>query len=187
MAAEGARDGWRAVGVGGLEGAELDPLEALGTKDMQALQHPGAFVVLVVLLVADGTLYIHGFPRGGAGARCCSSWVPRIGSWANFPCHEWMAWELSDIKMQLVVEYLTEDGKICEEKNNFKSTSLDRENSRDFCKCHVLFSCCFVSSKFYEQIPDPMSHSIRPLNHSSTSNPPPPQLLTMTWSPWSVC
>lgn len=154
---------------------------------MQALQHPGAFVVLVVLLVADGTLYIHGFPRGGAGARCCSSWVPRIGSWANFPCHEWMAWELSDIKMQLVVEYLTEDGKICEEKNNFKSTSLDRENSRDFCKCHVLFSCCFVSSKFYEQIPDPMSHSIRPLNHSSTSNPPPPQLLTMTWSPWSVC
>lgn len=59
MAAEGAGDGWRAVGVGGLAGAELDSLEAL--------QHAGAFVVLVVLLVADGTPWA---PQG-----CCRGWV----------------------------------------------------------------------------------------------------------------
>ena len=173
MAAEGAGDGWRAVRVGGLAGAELDPLEALGTKDMQALQHPWAFVVLVVLLVADGTLYIYGLPRDGAGASCCCSRVPRTGSWDNFPCHEWMAREFSDVKMQIVDEYLTEDGKICEEIKTTSSLLLSTERTPKTFKCHVLISCCFVSSKFYEQIPDPVSHSIRPLNHSSPSNCPP--------------
>lgn len=76
MAAQGAGDGRQAAGVRGLRAAELDPLEALGAKNMEALKHPGAFVVLVVLLVADGTLHIHGLPRGG----CCSSRVPLLGS-----------------------------------------------------------------------------------------------------------
>lgn len=71
--------------VGGLAAARMDPLEALGAKDMEALQHPGAFVVLVVLLIADGTLHIHGLPRGRS---CRSSWVPLLGSWDNIPCHD---------------------------------------------------------------------------------------------------
>lgn len=83
VAAQGAGDGWRASGVGGLVAAQLDLLEALGAKDMQALQHPGAFAVRVVLLVADGTLHIHGLPRGG----CCCSWVSLLGNWDNIPCH----------------------------------------------------------------------------------------------------
>lgn len=123
MAAEGAGNGWRAVGFRGLTGAELDPLKALGAKNMEALQHPGAFVVLVVLLVADGTFYIHGLPRDAAGARRSSSCVPLLGSWDIIPSHdrrnsEWMelAWELSDGKKQLGDEYLTEDDEICEEK-----------------------------------------------------------------------
>lgn len=73
MAAEGAGDSWWAAEVGGLAGAELDPLEALGAKNMETLQHPWVFVVLVILLVADGTLHIHGLPRDGAEAGCCSS------------------------------------------------------------------------------------------------------------------
>lgn len=48
----------------GLWGSELDPLEALRAENMEALQHSRAFVVLVVLLIADGTLHIHGLPRG---------------------------------------------------------------------------------------------------------------------------
>lgn len=52
---------------------------------MEALQHPGAFVVLVVLLIADGTLHIHGLPRGRS---CRSSWVPLLGSWDSIPCHD---------------------------------------------------------------------------------------------------
>lgn len=74
MAAERAGDGWWAAWVRGLAWAELDPLEALGAENMVTLQHPGAFVVLVVLLVADGTLHIRGLPRDGAEAGCCSSW-----------------------------------------------------------------------------------------------------------------
>lgn len=106
MAAEGARDGRRAAGVGELAGAELDSLEALSAKNMETLQHPGAFVVLVVLLVADGTFYIHGLLRGAAGAGCCSSWFPLLGSLDNIPCHDgregnWMelSVELSDGEM----------------------------------------------------------------------------------------
>lgn len=87
MAAEGARDGWWAAGIRGLAGTELDPLKALGAENMETLQHPGAFVVLVVFLVADGTFHIHGFPWGAAGAGCCSSWVPLLGSWDSIPCH----------------------------------------------------------------------------------------------------
>lgn len=86
MAAEGAGESWRAVGVRGLTGAELDPLEALCAKHMEALQHSGAFVVLVVLLVADRTFNIHGLLRGGARAQC-SSWVPLLGSLDTLPCH----------------------------------------------------------------------------------------------------
>lgn len=104
MAAEGAGDGWWAVVAPA--GAELDPLEAFSAKNMEAIQHPRAFVVLVVLLVADGTLHIYRLPRGDAGAWCCSSWVPLLGSWDNVPCHgrrerEWMecACEVNDGKM----------------------------------------------------------------------------------------
>lgn len=85
MAAEGAGDSWRAAGVRGLTGAQLDSLEALGAKNMETIQHPGAFVVRVVLLVADGAFDIHGLLRGGAG--CCSSWVPLLGSLDSIPCH----------------------------------------------------------------------------------------------------
>lgn len=67
--------------------AELDPLEALCAKNMGALQHPGAFVVLVVLLVADGTFSIHRFLRGGAGARSRGNRVPLLHSLDNIPCH----------------------------------------------------------------------------------------------------
>lgn len=57
MAAEGTGNGlWAAAGVSGVTGVELDPLQALCAEDMEALQHPGAFVILVVLLVANGTL-----------------------------------------------------------------------------------------------------------------------------------
>lgn len=87
MAAEGTGESWRAVGVRGLTGAELDPLEALCAKHMEALQHSGTFVVLVVFLVADRTFNIHGLLRGGARAQCCSSWVPLLGRLDNIPCH----------------------------------------------------------------------------------------------------
>lgn len=86
MAAQWAGDGWRAVGVAGVAGAQLDPLEALSAKNMEALQHAGTFVVLVVLLVADGTLYIHGLHRAGAGC-FCGTWILLLGNWDNIPCH----------------------------------------------------------------------------------------------------
>jgi len=120
VAAQGAGDGWRAAGVEGLTGTELDPLEALGAENMEAIQHPGAFVVLVVLLVADGTLHVRGLRRGGAEARLWRSWVPLLGRWDNTPRHgderegEW-SWVLGDGKMKLVEES-SEDGQICEEK-----------------------------------------------------------------------
>ena len=82
MAAQGAGDGWWDAGVRWLEAADLDPLEALGAKYVVALQHAGTFVVLVVLLVADGTLHIHGLPRGGYR---CSSWAGLLGYWDNIP------------------------------------------------------------------------------------------------------
>lgn len=83
MAAERARDGLWAVGV---SGADLDPLEALGAKNMETLQHPGAFIVMVILLVADGTFHIHGFPWTGAMAGCGrSSKIPVQGCWDNMP------------------------------------------------------------------------------------------------------
>jgi len=87
MAAERAGDGWWAAGVREVIGGEIDPLEAFCAKNMEALQHPGAFVALIVLLVADGTLYIHGLPGVGTGAGCCSSWVPVLKSWDHIPCH----------------------------------------------------------------------------------------------------
>lgn len=83
MAAQGAGDGWWAGWVSGFTGVELDPLEALGAKNMEALQHPGTFVVLVVLLVTDGTLHIHGLPRGGY----YSSWAPLLERWDYILCH----------------------------------------------------------------------------------------------------
>lgn len=85
MAAQGAGDSWWAGWVGGLTGAELDPLEALSAKNMEALQHPGAFVMLVVFLVTDGTLHIHGFP-----SRCCNKWATLLESRDHILCHDCM-------------------------------------------------------------------------------------------------
>lgn len=83
MAAERARNGLWAVGV---RGAELNPLEALSAKNVETLQHPGAFVVAVVLLVADGAFHIHGFPWTGATAgHGSSSGIPLLRHWGNMP------------------------------------------------------------------------------------------------------
>lgn len=59
VAAQRTGQGWWTVRVPGHKGAQLDPLETLCAEGMQALQHARAFVVWVVLLVADGALHIH--------------------------------------------------------------------------------------------------------------------------------
>lgn len=71
VAAKGAGDGrtGRALGVRGVSWIrrQLDPLETLGAKDMEALQHARTLAALVVLLVADGTLHICGLHQAGGG------------------------------------------------------------------------------------------------------------------------
>lgn len=77
-----------------------------------------------------------------------------------------LAWVLSDGKMQLVEE--SEDGKICKEKTTSTKIKRTPEDYVAFrCQDMLSLGCSFVSSKFYEQIPQPISHSIHPFNHSA--------------------
>lgn len=65
-ATEGTGNSRWAVWESGVRGKELDSLEALGAKNMVAPEDTGAFVVTVVLLVADGAFYLRRLLRGRA-------------------------------------------------------------------------------------------------------------------------
>lgn len=72
----------------GVRGQELDSLEALGAKNMVAPEHTGAFVVMVVLLVADGAFDIHRLLGGGTGAAYSSVWVVLLKHLDNVSSHD---------------------------------------------------------------------------------------------------
>lgn len=76
-AAEGAGNRRWAVWDVGLRGEELDSLQALGAKNVVAPEHTGAFVVAVVLLVADGAFHVHGL----------LVWVLLLKDLDNVPSH----------------------------------------------------------------------------------------------------
>lgn len=55
---------------------------------MVAPEHTGTFIVMVVLLVADGTFNIHRLLRGGAGAGDSSIGILPLKDLDNVPSHD---------------------------------------------------------------------------------------------------
>lgn len=99
--------------------------------------------------------------------------------------------ELSDGETQVVDKYLPDVDKICEEETRSAvNPLLNLDNSAwllyvTFKHQHLLpQGPCFVSSEFYEQIPQTMSHSIHPFNHTQPPSNPPREL-TITPTPCS--